>query len=96
MISQEFYPPIKHFLLQDERLQILQSLTQKMNLDPSVDLAYFAEASEGYTGADLKALLYNAQLEAIHELTGYCCVSECSAVTLLSRVVWCRHVNDLF
>jgi len=41
-----------------------------MNLDSSIDLAHFARTCEGYTGADLKALLYNAQLEAIHELTG--------------------------
>ncbi len=26
----------------------------------------FAERTEGYTGADLQALIYNAQLDAIH------------------------------
>lgn len=35
-----------------------------------VDMDYFAEHCENFTGADLKALLYNAQLEAIHEITG--------------------------
>ena len=37
-----------------------------MNLG-DVDSKYFAETCEDFTGADFKALLYNAQLEAIHE-----------------------------
>jgi peroxin-1 len=31
-----------------------------------VDLSSIAEATEGYTGADLQALIYNANLEAVH------------------------------
>ena len=40
-----------------------------MNLAFDVDLHQIAERCESFTGADFKALLYNAQLEAIHELT---------------------------
>lgn len=41
-----------------------------MSLGKTVDLQYFARECEHFSGADIKALLYNAQLEAIHELTG--------------------------
>lgn len=40
-----------------------------MKLSPDVDLAEIARACENFTGADFKALLYNSQLEVIHELT---------------------------
>jgi len=40
-----------------------------MSLQFDVDLDYFAEHCENFTGADFKALLYNAQLEVIHEIT---------------------------
>jgi len=38
-----------------------------MELNEDIDLNYYAEKCEGYSGADLQALLYNAHLEAIHE-----------------------------
>lgn len=41
-----------------------------MPLAVDVDLEQIAVATELYTGADLKALLYNAQLEAIHSSLG--------------------------
>ena len=36
-------------------------------LAPNVDLQHAAEATEGFSGADLQALLYNAHLEGVHE-----------------------------
>ncbi|GAB1602908.1 peroxisome biogenesis factor 1-like isoform X1 [Argonauta hians] len=51
----------------DDRLSILKVLTSKMHLAPDVKLDFFADFCCHFTGADLKALLYNAQLEAIHE-----------------------------
>ena len=50
-----------------DRLDILTSLSKKLHLDDSVDLVKFAQNCENFSGADLKALLYNAQLEAVHE-----------------------------
>ncbi len=38
-----------------------------MTLSESVDLEEVARATEGFSGADLQALVYNAQLEIIHE-----------------------------
>jgi len=40
-----------------------------MQLTDDVDLEFIANKCENFTGADFKALLYNAQLEAIHETT---------------------------
>lgn len=54
----------------EERKAILKALTRKITLHPEVNLDYFAEKCENFTGADFKALLYNAQLEAIHEMAG--------------------------
>lgn len=52
-----------------ERLHILKSLSNRMSLAEDIDFEYFAENCHDFTGADFKALLYNAQLEAIHEFT---------------------------
>lgn len=38
-----------------------------MTLSPEADLDALAQDTEGYSGADLQALVYNAQLEVIHE-----------------------------
>ncbi|XP_052784085.1 peroxisomal ATPase PEX1-like [Mya arenaria] len=54
---------------QKERLKILEALARKISLAPDVDLNFFAEHCKDFTGADFKALLYNGQLEAIHEFT---------------------------
>lgn len=48
---------------------ILKSLSSRISLSDDINLEYFAETCEDFTGADFKALLYNAQLEAIHEFT---------------------------
>ena len=50
-----------------ERKEILQSLSNKVAVGNDVDFAQLADACDNFSGADLKALLYNAQLEAVHE-----------------------------
>ncbi|XP_043073901.1 peroxisome biogenesis factor 1-like [Puntigrus tetrazona] len=54
----------------EARLEILKALTHSVPLASDVDLEQIAVATELFTGADLKALLYNAQLEAIHSSLG--------------------------
>ncbi|KAG0325736.1 Peroxisome biosynthesis protein pex1, partial [Podila humilis] len=49
----------------EERFEILSCLARKMELDDEVDLRECARRTEGLTGADLQAVLYNAHLEAI-------------------------------
>jgi len=46
--------------------QILKAVGRKVLISPSVDLDEVAAATNGYSGADLQALVYNAQLEVIH------------------------------
>lgn len=54
------------FLPQVSRLEILNALSDSLPLADDVDLQHVASVTESFTGADLKALLYNAQLEALH------------------------------
>jgi len=52
---------------QSERSEILQALSRRMTLADDVNLDTVAAACEFFTGADLKALLYNSQLSVINE-----------------------------
>lgn len=54
--------------MQIARLEILQALSSKLDLDIDVDLEEIAKETESFSGADLKALLSNAQLERIHKM----------------------------
>ncbi|KAF2084231.1 AAA-domain-containing protein [Saccharata proteae CBS 121410] len=62
----------------DERVDILRAVTRKLRLAPTVfedndngqNLREIARRTEGYSGADLQAVVYNAQLEAIHDVLG--------------------------
>ncbi|XP_011479493.1 peroxisome biogenesis factor 1 isoform X4 [Oryzias latipes] len=60
----------------EARLEILKALSTGLPLTPDVDLEQLAAATEQFTGADLKALLYNAQLEAVHNKTSPCAPQE--------------------
>lgn len=51
-----------------ERLEILDVLSRKLPLASDVDLGSIASITEGFSGADLQALLSDAQLESVHEL----------------------------
>ena len=48
-------------------LQILKAVSHKVSVAVSIDWGGgIAELTEGYSGADLQALVYNAHLEVIH------------------------------
>ncbi|GAA5923458.1 AAA family ATPase peroxin 1 [Sporobolomyces koalae] len=49
-----------------DRLEIMQACSRKLHLSSSISLEEFAETTQGYSGADLQALMYNAHLDAIH------------------------------
>ncbi|KAK5855166.1 hypothetical protein PBY51_005297 [Eleginops maclovinus] len=55
----------------EARVEILKALSGGMALATDVELEHLAAATEQFTGADLKALLYNAQLEAVHNSMGF-------------------------
>lgn len=44
----------------------MQACSRKIALNPSIDLASYASRTEGFSGADLQAFIYNAHLDAIH------------------------------
>jgi len=56
----------------DDRLDILKAVSEKLKLTAEVQnrLLSVAARTEGFSGADLQALMYNAHLEAIHDLLG--------------------------
>ncbi|USP79756.1 hypothetical protein yc1106_07030 [Curvularia clavata] len=62
----------------EERIDILRAVTAKLHLTPSIlsadasgqNLREIASRTDGYSGADLQAVVYNAQLEAIHDALG--------------------------
>ncbi|XP_072226452.1 peroxisomal ATPase PEX1 [Leuresthes tenuis] len=54
----------------EARVEILKALSAGVSLAPDVDLEQLAAVTEQFTGADLKALLYSAQLEAVHNSLG--------------------------
>ena len=60
----------------DDRLDILRALSKTLKIDPRIlsaksrqqeTLMEVAGRTEGYSGADLQAVVYNAHLEAIHD-----------------------------
>lgn len=63
----------------EDRLDILRALSKKLNINPSIlaadntsdeSLLGVAHRTSGYSGADLQAVVYNAHLEAIHDVLG--------------------------
>ncbi|CAI5480812.1 unnamed protein product [Closterium sp. Yama58-4] len=51
---------------EEDRLAILRALSRTLPLGADVDLAELARRTEGFSGADLQALLADAQLAAVH------------------------------
>lgn len=50
----------------EDRLDILRACSRKIALSPDVDLNDYVAKTEGYSGADLQAVLYNAHLACVH------------------------------
>ena len=55
-----------------DREDILRAVSEKLHLQAFISsrLPEIASKTEGFSGADLQALMYNAHLEAIHDLLG--------------------------
>ncbi len=58
------------FPFQNERYEIFRTHSKEVKMNVDVNLRELAKPSytEHFTGADIKALLYNAQLEAVHTM----------------------------
>lgn len=50
----------------EDRLDILKSITDKMELKDDVNLESIAKKTDGFSGADMQGLGYNAYLKAVH------------------------------
>ncbi|CAI5760357.1 unnamed protein product [Candida verbasci] len=50
----------------EDRLDILKSITSKMDLSNDVNLEEIAKKTHGFSGADMQGLAYNAYLKAVH------------------------------
>lgn len=44
----------------------MEAVARKVPTAPSIDFGDLAAVTEGYSGADLQAVIYNAHLEAVH------------------------------
>ena len=62
---------------QEDRMDILRAISGRLKVDSDVldgeherSLTEVARQTEGYSGADLQAVVYNAHLEAIHDIIG--------------------------
>ncbi|KAF2434973.1 AAA-domain-containing protein [Tothia fuscella] len=55
-----------------DRIEILQAVSSNVRIGSEVEGRWeeVAQRTEGYSGADLQALVYNAQLEAVHDVLG--------------------------
>ncbi|KAI9843198.1 MAG: Peroxisome biosynthesis protein pex1 [Sclerophora amabilis] len=56
---------------QSDRTDILRAVSKKLKMSDDIletGIDEIAKRTEGYSGADLQALVYNAQLEAIHDV----------------------------
>eukprot|EP00794_Sanderia_malayensis_P000363 gene363-996_t len=51
---------------EEERCEILKALSNNLDVEDSMDFKSISEKTKGFSGADIKALLYNAQLKSIH------------------------------
>ncbi|KAG9860973.1 AAA-domain-containing protein, partial [Aureobasidium melanogenum] len=62
----------------DDRIDILRAVTGNLKIEPSIldvsnenqSIQEIARQTQGYSGADLQAVMYNAHLEAIHDVLG--------------------------
>jgi peroxin-1 len=72
-------------------MQILQAHARKVPISPDVDFDYLADTTEGFSGADLQALLYNAHLEVVHESVGVEVTASASNNSTRSK----NHVEDM-
>lgn len=53
-----------------DRLEILQVLSRGMQFEEAVDLNSRSTDLQGFSGADIQALLFSAQLKSLHEIIG--------------------------
>lgn len=61
----------------DARLAIFKTLSKSLNFDDDVNLAFIADNTDNYTGADIQSILTSANMTAVKE-----CLDEDTEVSL--------------
>ncbi|KAM7384162.1 hypothetical protein PAMA_011487 [Pampus argenteus] len=77
----------------EARVEILKALSAGVLLAADVDVEQLAAATEQFTGADLKALLYNAQLEAVNNSISHELTSGSDSDMSLSSMMFPNHTS---
>jgi peroxin-1 len=60
----------------DDRLSILRALSRRLVLSDDINFGEIADETEGFTGADLQAVLYTALLQAVEQNIALCEVGD--------------------
>jgi len=65
-----------------------------MKIAPGVDFAKLAAHTEGFSGADLQALVYNAHLESVHDVLSIASSSDVQANAASAEFVFLAKESD--
>ena len=89
--------------VQNDRKLILETLGKKLHFADDVNLAHIAEKTEGFTGADLQAVLYAAQMlayDTANEGKADCIIfinnTVCEYILIYCRQLTVRHLSISF
>lgn len=70
--------------------KILQAVSRKLTVDPDLRLEEIANLTEGFTGADLQALVYAAHLAVVHEQIAAESHLPVSNLSTHAQIDWCE------
>jgi peroxin-1 len=76
-----------------ERIEIIKTISEKMKLSHEVDIESIAQRTAGFTGADLRGLMYNSHLQSINQ--GVENIAEPPIITGKAIVISGNHHMDL-
>lgn len=82
-----------------ERLAIFEVISTNMKLSEEINLTYWAQRTEGFTGADIQAILLSAQIKALHEIIdkpNNCSNSSIQTKDELEIIVHDRHLSNSY
>lgn len=81
-------------MLQNDRKLILETLGKKLQFADGVNLTKIADSTEGFTGADLQAVLYTAQMlayDAVHEGISDCICAISLCIDIYVLLLFCKN-----
>lgn len=79
----------------EDRLDILRRVCLNMSISPDVDLKEIAKRTEGFSGADIQGLGYNAYLKAVHDKLALQQVSSSQSASMDEHVEFFQVTSKL-